>query len=123
MKKIVTLIIVLAILSLILLFCNQYPIYVGTFSLDDYQEEMELFPYPRAMGEIETSHEAVVHAKAIWKEEFSDSFYGFPYYAYYDAKNEAWLVHPSVMVFFESGPYIIFSQRDGQVLALWGVKF
>ena len=125
-KKIKVLCIVLAAVLLtcgIPVGCTLYAESVpDSFELEDYAEWLAdpmLNNKEYSYGKIDSARQAINAAEKFWSESGYDmevlSFY-HPRKAYYDEKNDAWLVHGTLLGLIKNY-YVIFSAADGKVLA------
>lgn len=97
----------------------------GAFSLEDYQEQIELYApvEPINVGSLSTAKEAGEKAEEIWLDQYGkDVKHKKPYKVYFDDANDAWLVCGSIRANRAGGvPYVLF-KSNGDVLAVWHDK-
>lgn len=110
MKKTVCIIIFVMVAVLCVIAVSVYfsinPL-VGTFLLEDYEQETIMFSHDISYGEIPSAAKAIDIAKQLFKENYPDSVYGAPYRVSYDPVNRVWLVNASVAFVIPSGPYLL----------------
>ena len=116
----------LSFMLCILVLCGIIISYIpitGDFALEDYASKIQSFPGNQSFGNVSSAHQAINIAKTVWNTQYPDGAYGPPYRAFYDDINHAWLVYASTGLILPSGPYILLSEKDGLVLAIWNEKF
>ncbi len=98
---------------------------VGSFDVQDYQDEIERFPSDAYVGEVSDSASAVKHAEDIWKDTYgTSSVWNKPYQVFHDSENGVWLIQGNTWLPLINGgePHILIRQSDGKVLAVWHTK-
>ena len=87
-----------------------------SFSIVDYEEQIEKYPSDRVLAASEDIKTAVSQGKLALEEKFGDSSNKIEvYYSYLDS---CWLVKRKPSWFLGSSAFVIF-RTDGEVLAMW----
>ncbi len=98
----------------------------ATFSLDDYEEEIQRFSENNKLAPINSAKEAKAAALQLWAETFEErdllTDSRAPRNAYFDAENDVWLIKDTLPDGTVGGCHYALIQTDGKVLAVWGTK-
>lgn len=127
-KKIIILsVVVIAVIVFgyeIIFFFNTKNIEVGSFSLLEYQWELETFASDKSVGVIDNSKVAIEKAKEIWIDELSE-IGGQPYNpingskieVFYDNENDCWHVRGTLPFrVLGSVPNVIFEYDENGIV-------
>ena len=110
----------------VLILVNRSPI-VWEFDLEEYQEEIAMFPSDKHVGPVEDASTAIEKAKELWTEKFGP-VYGQPYdplkgrkiEVSFDEEEDCWLITTRYKRRNVKGacPSAII-RTDGTVLVVW----
>lgn len=105
---------------------------IQPFQLESYSEYIEKYPSDIVVGETCSSNDAKANAKLVWEQVYGETVMeNLNYSVYYDKANSAWLVHgkqrlisfgKAIEISIGGVPYIIISQKDGCILAVWHTR-
>lgn len=128
------LVIIASLITVILIITSSVlfnkPELVQPFNIKTYEQEVEefssqkIFGYTRYMGNIKSYKMAKKYALEIWLELYGERVREMkPYKVYWDNENNAWLVTGTLKKNLLGGkPYIIFSENDGEIIAVWHTR-
>ena len=126
MKKIVIFVLVFLLFVGAVAYCYFNPpvVGVGTFSVNEFSEDIEKFSSNEVLGEVLTGKAAIQKAEKLWIDLYGkDIVKEKPYKVYFDEENQAWLVNGSLPYGYDGGvAYVIIRKTDGKVLAVWHEK-
>ena len=102
---------------------------VQTFNIKTYEQEVEefssqkIFGYARYVGSIKSSNMAKKYALEIWLDIYGRGVRKTkPYKVYWDKESRTWLVTGTLKDSFGGVPYIIFSENEGEIIAVWHTR-
>lgn len=104
---------------------------VAQFRLESYSYYIDNFPTNLVYGEAYTAEEALEIAQNVWMDEYDYDLSNHKYTISYDEEGRAWLIcgnidllqrNDEMQLWFGGNPYIIITQNEGRVLALWHDK-
>lgn len=102
---------------------------VQTFNIKTYEQEVEefssqkIFGYARYVGIIKSSNMAKKYALEIWLDIYGRGVCKTkPYKVYWDKESRTWLVTGTLKDSFGGVPYIIFSENEGEIIAVWHTR-
>lgn len=99
---------------------------IGEFAVEEYQWEIENFPYEKSVGQVDDANVAIEKAKELWLEKYStvngqpyDPIKGKKCEIFFDHGNNCWLVKTTLPSNTKgSVPHAII-RKDGTVIAVW----
>ena len=93
---------------------------VGTFSIDEYQWEMQTFSTDQNVGEVKDENAAIIKAKEVWSSKYDADFAERIIKVAYDVNEECWHIYSK----FSSknrvgGGLHAIIQKNGDLCAVW----
>lgn len=94
---------------------------VRPFSVDAYEEYIELFSWAHTTAPIESARDARMSAKQIWQDTYADvcNESHQPYVVSFDPIAEVWMVEGTNLFLHEGGVPHVLIRSNGEVIALW----
>ena len=92
---------------------------VETFSLSEYEWEMENFQTVKNVGRLDDKNIAINQAKKLWQEKYQIDINKAKIKIAYDAGEECWHAYSAPTLNTLGGVYHAIIRKNGEVLALW----
>ena len=116
---IIVLICIVAIISVLFLKSRSEEVKVESFSMTNYQWEIQTFSTDQNVGEVNDKNTAIEKSKSLWIEKYSADIPNRKIKVAYDEKEESWHVYSVSPPNTLGGVLHTIIQKNGDVLAVW----